>query len=102
MKSIAVAVGLFHRRGCGPAEEPGEEPAGDAQAPTAGKGTATSEDMTLYTKYDFVPGDKLIFEIIGGLLFFGSVAIYFLLEWRDRRRARKRSCAVAQPSGSTA
>jgi outer membrane protein OmpA-like peptidoglycan-associated protein len=26
-----------------------------------GAGTATSEDMTLYTKYDFVPGDKVVF-----------------------------------------
>jgi protein SCO1/2 len=49
-------------------------------------------------RYDY----KLIFEIVGGLLFFGSVALYFLFEWRDRRRARKRSCAAAQPSGSTA
>jgi OOP family OmpA-OmpF porin len=27
----------------------------------AGGGTATAEDMKLYTKYDFVPGDKVIF-----------------------------------------
>jgi OOP family OmpA-OmpF porin len=33
-----------------------------AAQPTATKGgTATAEDMTLYTKYDFVPGDKVIF-----------------------------------------
>jgi len=32
------------------------EPAGEAKG-----GTATSEDMALYTKYDFVPGDKVIF-----------------------------------------
>jgi OOP family OmpA-OmpF porin len=32
------------------------------QAAAKGKGgTATSEDMALYTKYDFVPGDKVIF-----------------------------------------
>jgi protein SCO1/2 len=39
-------------------------------------------------RYDF----KLIAELIGGALFFGSVAIYLLLEWRDRRRARRRPC----------
>jgi OOP family OmpA-OmpF porin len=42
----------------------------DEQTPTAGEsappaaaqgGTATAEDMTLYTKYDFVPGDKVLF-----------------------------------------
>jgi OOP family OmpA-OmpF porin len=36
----------------------------EAQAAPAAKasgGTATSEDMTLYTKYDFIPGDKVIF-----------------------------------------
>jgi OOP family OmpA-OmpF porin len=26
-----------------------------------GEGTSTSEDMALYTKYDFIPGDKVIF-----------------------------------------
>jgi protein SCO1 len=49
-------------------------------------------------RYDY----KLIFEIIGGLLFFCSVGIYFLFEWRDRRRARRQSCAVPQTSGSAA
>ena len=44
-----------------PAEE-GGEPTEAAPAPAGGTGaTATSEDMTLYTKYDFVPGDKVIF-----------------------------------------
>ena len=33
----------------------------EPQAPTADQGNATSEDMKLYTKYDFVPGDKVIF-----------------------------------------
>jgi outer membrane protein OmpA-like peptidoglycan-associated protein len=34
----------------------------EAQSATAAKGgTAAAEDMTLYTKYDFVPGDKVIF-----------------------------------------
>jgi len=35
----------------------------DAQKPAPGAkgGTATAEDMNLYTKYDFIPGDKVIF-----------------------------------------
>jgi len=50
-------------------------------------------------RYDY----KLIFEVIGGALFFLSVAIYLLLEWRDQRRARRQSCAAPrQASGSTA
>jgi OmpA-OmpF porin, OOP family len=47
-----------------PAE--GQAPAADGEAPAAGKApaagpTAAAEDMALYTKYDFVPGDKVIF-----------------------------------------
>ncbi len=38
------------------AEEEGAKPAEGAKG-----GTATSESMTLYTKYDFIPGDKVIF-----------------------------------------
>ncbi len=34
--------------------------AGEAVAPAAGA-AAAAEDMTLYTRYDFVPGDKVIF-----------------------------------------
>jgi protein SCO1/2 len=64
----------------------------------------------LCTVYDPETGEyrydwKLIFELIGGLLFFGSAAIYLLLEWRDRRRARKEqslSCAASNTSGSWA
>jgi protein SCO1 len=62
----------------------------------------------LCTVYDPETGEyrydwKLIFELIGGLLFFGSVAVYLLLEWRDRRRARKRlSCVGSNTSGSWA
>ena len=80
----------------------------DAPAPAAATlSTLVERVRILCTIYDPDTGEyrydyKLIFEIIGGLLFFGSVAIYFLLEWRDRRRARRRSCAAAQPSGSTA
>jgi protein SCO1/2 len=80
----------------------------DVPAPAASTlSTLVERVRILCTIYDPDTGEyrydyKLIFEIIGGLLFFGSVAIYFLLEWRDRRRARKRSCAQAQPSGSTA
>jgi OOP family OmpA-OmpF porin len=39
-----------------------EKSAGDKQPAPVGKGgTTTAEDMTLYTKYDFIPGDKVIF-----------------------------------------
>lgn len=51
-----------------PAEEAapaaGGEGEADAGATPAGKaagGSATSEDMALYTKYDFIPGDKVLF-----------------------------------------
>jgi protein SCO1/2 len=51
-------------------------------------------------RYDY----KLILELIGGATFFLSVLLYLLLEWRDQRRARRRSCATPpqQASGSTA
>jgi protein SCO1/2 len=55
----------------------------------------------LCTVYDPDTGEyrydwKLILELIGGAVFFVSVAVYLLLEWRERRRARRRerlSCA---------
>ncbi len=62
----------------------------------------------LCTVYDPETGEyrydtKLIFELVGGALFFFSVAIYLLLEWRDQRRARRRSCTPSrQARGSTA
>ncbi|MDE2613698.1 MAG: SCO family protein [Burkholderiales bacterium] len=61
----------------------------------------------LCTKYDADTGEyrydyKLIVELVGGLLFFGTMAVYFLLEWRDQRRARKPSCAISSASGSAA
>jgi protein SCO1 len=48
----------------------------------------------LCTVYDSETGEyrydyALIFEIVGGLLFFLTVAGYFGLEWRNRRRARR-------------
>jgi protein SCO1/2 len=49
-------------------------------------------------RYDY----KLIFELIGGALFFGSVLIYFLFEWRDRWRARRQPCAASKPSAGLA
>ena len=49
-------------------------------------------------RYDY----KLIFELIGGALFFGSVLVYFLLEWRDRRRARRLPCAASKASADMA
>ena len=48
-------------------------------------------------RYDY----KLILEIIGGALFFFSVLVYLLLEWRRQRRERRPSCPAPQPvSGS--
>jgi OmpA-OmpF porin, OOP family len=49
-------------------EAKGEESAETKQpAPAAKGGTATAEDMNLYTKYDFIPGDKVIFydDLVG-------------------------------------
>lgn len=42
-------------------------------------------------RYDY----KLIFELIGGAIFFVSVFVYLLLEWRDQRRARKQRCTTS-------
>jgi OOP family OmpA-OmpF porin len=42
------------------AEEKSEQKAGQPRVGAKGS-TAAAEDMTLYTKYDFVPGDKVIF-----------------------------------------
>ena len=49
-------------------------------------------------RYDY----KLIFEIIGGLLFFLSVLVYGALEWRSQRRARQTALAPActQPASA--
>lgn len=46
-----------------PVDEAGEPVPASGVAGTGkpGGGSATAEDMTLYTKYDFVPGDKVIF-----------------------------------------
>lgn len=51
----------------------------------------------LCTVYDPDTGEyrydvKLILELIGGALFFFSVLVYGLLEWRDQRRARRQRC----------
>lgn len=63
----------------------------------------------LCTVYDKETGEyrydyKLVFEIIGGALFFLTMAVYFLLEWRNRRRARRRVLCNQKPqaSGSSA
>jgi protein SCO1/2 len=61
----------------------------------------------LCTVYDPDTGEyrydvKLILELIGGALFFGSAAIYLLLEWRTRRRARRLSCTPSKPSAGLA
>jgi outer membrane protein OmpA-like peptidoglycan-associated protein len=45
-----------------PEAAPGEGEGEEQAPPAAGStGTATAEDMTLYRKYDFVPGDRVIF-----------------------------------------
>lgn len=57
----------------------------------------------LCTVYDPDTGEyrydvKLILELVGGTLFFVSVFIYLLLEWRDQRRARRASCTADSPA----
>jgi protein SCO1 len=44
-------------------------------------------------RYDY----KLIFELIGGAIFFFSVLVYLLLEWRDQRRARRQQRCATVP-----
>lgn len=51
----------------------------------------------LCTVYDPETGEyradyKLIFELLGGAMFFGGVGIYLLNEWRARRRQRRAPC----------
>ncbi|MBK6733938.1 MAG: OmpA family protein [bacterium] len=65
-KTIDGAVDGVGKDGEAPAPAEPAEPAtpgagGDKAAAPAPGGTAVAEDMTLYTKYDFVPGDKVIF-----------------------------------------
>ncbi|MBK7190259.1 MAG: OmpA family protein [bacterium] len=65
-KTIDGAVDGVGKDGEAPAPADPAEPAapgadGDKAAAPAAGGTAVAEDMTLYTKYDFVPGDKVIF-----------------------------------------
>ncbi|MCC7487403.1 MAG: SCO family protein [Burkholderiales bacterium] len=76
----------------------------DAQ-PAAGSTLAAVIERVrmLCTVYDPDTGEyrydyKLILELIGGVLFFGSVAIYLLLEWRGSRRARRLPCAASNTS----
>ena len=45
------------------------------------------DERTGRYRYDY----KLVFEIVGGALFFLTMAVYLLLEWRDRLRARRRA-----------
>jgi protein SCO1/2 len=82
----------------------------DAPAAPAGSKFAAMVERVriLCTVYDPDTGEyrydtKLIFELIGGALFFCSVAIYLLVEWRNQRRARRSPCKAPRPvSGSTA
>ncbi len=81
---------------------------GTAPAATSTLAAVVERVRILCTVYDPETGEyrydyKLIFELIGGALFFFSVALYLLFEWRDQRRARRRSCtAPRQASGNTA
>lgn len=70
----------------GAAASPGPQPAGMKLA------DVIERVRILCTVYDPETGRyrydyALIFEIVGGLLFFLTVAVYFGLEWRERRRA---------------
>lgn len=58
-KKVEKAVEGEEQDEAQPTPEAEEEAAPAAQ--TAPGGTAAAEDMQLYTKYDFVPGDKVIF-----------------------------------------
>jgi OOP family OmpA-OmpF porin len=62
-KSADASDKLPAKTGEKSAEKPTEKSDGSADRPAvaAKGGTTTSEDMTLYSKYDFVPGDKVIF-----------------------------------------
>lgn len=70
-------------------------------APTASVlATVVERVRILCTVYDPDTGQyrydyKLIFELIGGALFFSSVLIYGLLEWRDQRRSRRQRCTTS-------
>ncbi len=76
-------------------------PSGSTEAPSA-LSSVIERVRILCTVYDPETGEyrtdwKLIFELIGGALFFGSVAIYLLLDWRDRRRLRARARSLTCP-----
>ena len=82
-----------------------------AESPTATLGALVERVRILCTVYDPDTGTyrydyKLIFELIGGALFFFSVLIYLLLEWRDQRRARRAtkrlSCQTPSPTPASA
>lgn len=61
-KKVDEAVDKAAGDGEKSAENKEEQPADAKQpSPIAKGGTATAEDMTLYSKYDFIPGDKVIF-----------------------------------------
>ena len=68
----------------------------DAAAPTSALVSIVDRVRILCTVYDPDTGVyrydyKLIFELIGGALFFGTMLVWGLLEWRDRRRRSRRS-----------
>lgn len=76
----------------------------DAPAPPQASTLSTLVERVriLCTVYDPDTGEyrydyKLILELIGGALFFFSVLIYGLLEWRDQRRARRQQRCTTPP-----
>ncbi len=77
----------------------------DAPPPTQASTLSTLVERVriLCTVYDPDTGEyrydyKLIFELIGGAIFFISVLVYLLLEWRDQRRARRQQQCTQQPA----
>jgi protein SCO1 len=73
-------------------------------APVSTLSAVVERVRILCTVYDPDTGEyrydwKLIYELIGGALFFGSVLVYGLIEWRSRRRSKRvSSCQTSAPA----
>ncbi len=97
-KTIDGAVDGVGKDGEAPAPADPAEPAapgadGDKAAAPAAGGTAVAEDMTLYTKYDFVPGDKVIF--------YDDLAKEELGEFPSRWNLQRGVYEIAKAAGQT-
>ncbi len=97
-KTIDGAVDGVGKDGDAPAPAEPAEPAapgadGDKAAAPAAGGTAVAEDMTLYTKYDFVPGDKVIF--------YDDLAKEELGEFPSRWNLQRGVYEIAKAAGQT-